>query len=328
MNTAIELPLDSDFVATHAPDDVRARLQQIVRSLRFTWEESSLLFRILGPDTGYHAADPNLLAFLKEQNPPMHLSDLFNYRSQRAYYDLCFEDCWSGYFIAGSLNKCDSNIILIHLDDHTDMMPTFLTDTGSGLINPATRRSFDPQCPDDWAAAINAGCVSIGDFITPLLYSNRKVHIRHLNNAPITEDRTFQILRAACAYPEIPGYRFASIKKVGPEAKHSDGSYLEGSDPEKLLSQLPSGKIILHIDLDYFINDFNGNIGAPSPSPASLHEMRRLAQLKMCRFFSIIKPLALHLERCIIATSPGFCSASHWKWLLEQLEDGLVACRP
>ncbi|MFC6670939.1 hypothetical protein [Marinobacterium aestuariivivens] len=282
MSALIELPLDPGFVSGNTPDTIRARLRQIVRSLKFAWDENSCLLRILGPDTGYHAADPDLPGLLKTQDPPMDLNDLFHYRSRQEHYDLCFEDCWSGYFIADELAKSKDDLVLIHLDDHTDMMPSFLLYTDEGLVNPASGRPFDPQRSEDWTNAINAGCVSIGDFITPLLYANRKLHVRHLNNVSASSAQPRKLLRASCFYPEIPEFRFASLKQEEGDLQHADGSYLAGTDPERVLANLPRGQIILHIDLDYFINDFNGNVGAAAT--ASHSEMRQLALLKLNLF--------------------------------------------
>jgi len=323
MITPIELPLSRSFVDDNEPRVIRARLKQIVRSLKFTWHEGSYAFRIEGPDTSYHAADPDLAEVLSEFDLTINLGSCFDYRSRRDKYDLCFEDCWSGYFISDELAKNDKDLILIHLDDHEDMMPTFLTWTPDGVFNLATGRLFNPKRSHDWVEAIKSGCVSIGDFITPLYFAGCKVHVRHLNNLPEDSSQPSQIVRAPCSYPEVTNYQFASLQKVSTNIRNGDGTYRAGDDPESLLKDLPEGKVILHIDLDYFINDFNGNIG--TSAIASQCEMRRMAKVKLSRFFTAIKPLQSRLQRCVIATSPGFCSVRHWNWLLKELGAGLPA---
>ena len=47
----------------------------------------------------------------------------------------------------------------------------------------------------------------------------------------------------------------------------STSTYLQTSDPRQCCSDMPNGKLAVHIDLDYFVNDFNGN---PGNAPRSL----------------------------------------------------------
>ena len=90
------------------------------------------------------------------------------------------------------------------------------------------------------------------------------------------------------------------------------------SSPESLLDRSSSDWTIVHIDLDYFINDFNGASRGPGyiPSPA----LRTMAAVKLDRFFVALAKADIQVDRWIIATSPGFCSAYHWEWLLREIE--------
>ncbi|PSJ45599.1 hypothetical protein C7H85_09435 [Zobellella endophytica] len=249
------------------------------------------------------------------------MNDVFLYRTHQQYFDLCFEDCWSGYFITKALSGYTGDIVLLHLDDHTDMMPTLLAQTDTGLMNPVTARIFDPSHPADWISAIKTGCISIGDFITPLFHSGRRIHVRHLNNSSPGHASPVPVSRAFCSYPEIPGYRFATLTKEENSSPGADGSYLAGPDPFTLFEALPAGKVILHIDLDYFINDFNGNVGALPP--LSPKELYLRAQGKLASFLKALTPLQPRIELKIVATSPGFCCALHWNGLLQELRHGL-----
>lgn len=68
------------------------------------------------------------------------------------------------------------------------------------------------------------------------------------------------------------------------------GSYVVSSHCEEVLNALPRGQVIVHVDLDYLINDLNGNPsnGAYIPNPALIEEGRR----KLDHFFE-----ALHARR-------------------------------
>ncbi len=302
---------------------MESALRSIVRSVKFELPEAGSSVRLLGPDMSYHAVDPYLAKVLPSFKENMGLDDILFFKSQGTLYDLCFEDSWSGYFIAEQLCKLGSekDLVLIHLDDHMDMMPTLLVRSEEGLTDPATGRLFDPAASKDWDTAISSGCVSIGNFITPLYYSGHNIHVRHLNN---TNDSSYQlrdVKRQSVCYELIPNKQFAAICKTDSECRDKVGSYLEGSSPEQVLKSIPQGCVIIHIDLDYFINDFNGNprTGNYVPDP----DMVITARHKINQFFDTLCRLAPLVDRWIIATSPGFCSAYHWHWLLAEIEENI-----
>jgi hypothetical protein len=295
-------------------------LRRIVRSVRFELLEDEAAFRILGPDTRYHGIDPHLPETLRGFGPGMGLDDVGSYRSCLKTFDLCFEDSWSGYFITGRRrSEGRGDWVLVHLDDHTDMMSTLLVESGGGLTDAATGKTFDPAVREDWESAIVSGCVGIGSFITPFFYSDNRVHVRHLNNSPTAASNLERVTREPCRYDLIPGKQFAAIGKHRSSAGDCAGTYLAGGSAERVLASLPRERSIVHIDLDYFINDFNGNplTGDFLPDPGSRNE----ARLKMERFFAALHAAASQVDGWIVATSPGFCSAYHWRWLLNELEE-------
>lgn len=303
---------------------IEKEVRKVVRSVRFELQESENAFKILGPEMLYHAADPHLQEILFNSWGGMPVSKIFQFKENAELFDLCFEDTWSGYFISHQLRSLDrdDDLILIHLDDHTDMMPTLLVNSENLLIDITNGGKFDPTIPDDWESVVQSGCVSIGNFITPIYYSGHNVHVRHLNNFNASTYRKYNVVCDACSYDLIPNMQFATIRKRTSDWHLSSGTYLGGDDVDKVLSQLPEGRIIVHIDLDYFINDFNGNIDTPCSLPNP--ELEACARVKIELFFSAIMALSQKIERWIIATSPGFCSAYHWEWLLAEIEQNIA----
>jgi hypothetical protein len=97
---------------------------------------------------------------------------------------------------------------------------------------------------------------------------------------------------------------------------------MAGSNPDQVLDGTPRGWTMVHIDLDYFINDFNGASRGENymPDPA----LRTEAEKKMDRFFESLARLNPAVDRWMIATSPGFCSAIHWEWLLSSIESRIL----
>lgn len=291
----------------------------MVCSVRFELLPSENAFRILGPEMAYHAIDPCLVQALPVLRPGMVIDDIATFRERTPFFDFCLEDGWSGFFIAQSGLTCEdeTDLNLIHLDDHTDMMPTLLRRCPNGLEDPATGRTFDPDRPEDWTHALESGVISIGNFLTALYYGRRRLHVRHLNNFSTSQYRTYGVQRSDKTYAVAFDQKFANIRKMPTPSIGDAGTYKGGSDPFAVLANLPPGRTIVHIDLDYFINDFNGN----SDQAYSLDDpgLWVEASAKLDAFFAAMQNLARPVHNWIVGASPGFCSAHHWSRLLEEL---------
>ena len=138
---------------------IAAALRAIVRSVNFEVLEGESSVRLLGPDMSYHRVDPHLPRTLRALGLSSASADILAYRVRTPHFDLCFEDSWSGGFIADELGRMapSDDLVIVHLDDHTDMMPTLLAVAGDALFNPMTRDIFDPADRRCWEAAIAAG---------------------------------------------------------------------------------------------------------------------------------------------------------------------------
>jgi len=317
LNAAI--PLDPSFLPKHGREATENELRRIVCSVKFELMEQANAVRLLGPEMSYHHVDPYLSEALRKFGQSMTVADVPSFISSTRHFDLCFEDSWTGYFIAKRFRERSrrDDLVLIHLDDHADMMPTLLCRSRETLIDPTTGVTFDPTSSSDWEAAIRSGAVNIGNFITPFYYSGVNTHVRHINNS--TEiDELCPVWRESRGYPLIPNKQFAAVAKSNTCRRESVGTYLAGSQPDTVLDGTPEAWTIIHIDLDYFINDFNGGSRGESyvPDPA----LRTTAQLKINQFFHSLAKLNPTVDRWLIATSPGFCSACHWEWLLSEID--------
>jgi hypothetical protein len=300
-------------------------LQRALGSVRFEVNGTGDAFRILGPDTPYHAIDPFLgeaLAAFGIGNGPAGVRE---FRERRQYLDLCFEDVWTGCFVAERYagTPLPDELTLVHLDDHTDMMSTLLVPADHGLEDPTSGNRFDPLSPADWRAAISSGAVGIGNFVTALYYASFPVHVRHLNNFRQSDYRCYDVVSGRHSPKPVSCTGFATARKRPSPSPQRLGTYMGGNDPEQVFNALPLGDVIVHVDLDYFINDFNGN-----PQPGRVHtgaDAVAAARNKIDAFFAAIRPYTGRVDRWIVATSPGFCSAYHWPWLLGEIEQGIRA---
>jgi len=319
------IPLAPSYLRRHGRAATEECIRLMVRSVKFELLEADNAFRLLGPEMSYHGVDPYLAAALRQFGANMTVSDIASFKSRRELFDLTFEDSWTGWFIAEQFAglHTDDAIILIHLDDHTDMMPTLLECSQGMLWDSGTGRRFDPAVGGDWTSAINSGGINIGNYITPFYYSRRQVHVRHLNNSNDRLHELHSVIRKLRSYEIVPDKQFADIQMVPPGRPDSAGTCVGGPDVDELFKSLPAGRIIVHIDLDYFINDFNGASRGDSYIPDP--QLRVAALRKLDRFFASLRRTARGIDRWIVGTSPGFCSAYHWQWLLTQIEERIGA---
>jgi hypothetical protein len=321
------IPIDRKVVDGLDRPQIERAIREIVRNVRFKFLEHECAIHLLGPDMYYHALDPYLTAALARFDPPLTVDDILAYHATGNLFDLCFEDSWSGWAIAEHL-RCspkDEDLVLIHLDDHRDIMSTLLEwSDDSRLIEPSTGQRFDPEMPKDWEIAIAYGSVGIGSFITPFYFGGRRTHVRHLNNAGTSGHRS-SVIRKPCSYELIPGKRFAAVQLTEMNEVPNAGSYVVSSRCDEVLEELPRGRMIVHVDLDFLINDFNGNPrdGAGVSGAAFV----QAARCKIDQFFHALHARRVKVDCWIIATSPGFCSALHWDWMLSAFTEKIDAYR-
>lgn len=314
------IPLSPSFLSLHGREQTEHILRSILKSVKYELVEKENAFYLCGPETSYHCVDRYLAKALGQCGESLSQADIASYKCSKKSFDLCFEDCWSGFFIADYLRDLGKNqdLVILHLDDHADMMPTLLERSGEGLTNPATGFSFDPSKRGDWESAIEFGTVSIGNFITPLYYSGHNIHVRHLANSIARSHELRNVVRDSRCYELIPNRQFAAIRTVESDMGEGAGTCLTTTIADEALEDIPVGRILVHIDLDYFVYDFDGSTRPEdyTPDPVLMVD----ARLKMDRFFASLRRFMPRVDRWFIATSPGFCSAYHWNDLLAELE--------
>jgi hypothetical protein len=321
------ISIDGSFSRCHSVREIASERQKSVGSVAFEVLKSGDAFRLLGPEMSYHRADPYLTAKKGVFRNDMSSEDLLAFTSSDENRDLCCEDSWTGFFLATyfSRHALPSELVLIHLDDHADMMPSLLECSALQLYDPTSGKPFDPRSGDDWKSAIYSGAINIGNYLTPWFFTDSRLHIRHLRNQPCTNE-SCKIYRDARGYDLLPDLKFASLCRATIGDSDPEGEYISNFDPAILLQSLPRTCTIVHIDLDYFINDFNGACRGDDYVPAP--ELHGVAISKMDRFFSELSAQSVAVDRWIIATSPGFCSAYHWRFLLEELETRIRQLSP
>ena len=313
------MALDRDIYRELGDVETHAQLQAFARSTKIALDRDRLQLMLCGTDLGHHDADPHLAKYADSLPIAVTEGEFAEFHERLTNYDLCMEDSWTGYFVSRCLVTWTQAepMVLLHLDDHTDMMDTLLVFASDGLLEPGAGARFDPANPSHWSTAIRSGAIGIGSFVTALYYLPQLAHVLHLNHSTDCSYQRSAVVRREVELSLLPRAHFVGIEKQTQVSGEQLGTYASSIDAARLLGSIPEGRLIVHIDLDYFINDYNGNLGQ---EPAlSVDALRGKASERMEKFFNALSRTGVTVERWIIATSPGFCSALHWEWLLGAL---------
>ena len=190
---------------------------------------------------------------------------------------------------------------------------------------------FDIWSPESVNNAICSGAIGIGSFIAPLLHHFPNVHIRHLCSSQNTTIRpnSQMVLPVLIAEEFLDTGLLCPALKIVQRTGSSNARGLENGHPYQVtddlpnwLDDLPDGPILLHIDMDYFNNRFNGDSDwmerGSKYNPSLKSVLNRIDQI-----FEAIKRFGLD-ERIVdiaVALSPGFFPVELWAPTIERIKN-------
>lgn len=327
------LPLNSRYAGCLSPEHLDESLRRLFASTDFQVVADGRGVWLRGQNQAHHGADPDLAA----QVAAMGMGNPRNigaFRVRREEFALSFEDSWSGWFIAETLAalSAEESLVILHLDDHRDLMPTFLTRDGSGaLSNPVTRTRFNASSQSDWEAAIDVGVVNIGNWLAAVVLgvqtasSLRSVHIRHLHPANgSSEPRPLCAMHTASVRSKLfPDQRFGlvSLKDLDRDPVKAQSTFHASPNVDDILDDLPVGRVLLHVDLDFFENHYNGN--SRHGQNVSLAVSPSRTNERFVAFRQLLRNLTLFPADVVVASSPGFCASTRWTALVGEVEKTL-----
>ena len=325
-NAAGRLLIDAAVAKDMSDDSICEALLPLIRSNIYRVDPCKRAILIEGPDVSHQTIDPDLKEGLRWFGVGSDAQSRLNFHQEREHLSLALEDSWCGVFLARHLAalRNDEPLTIIHLDDHSDMMSTLLIvdtdgDKALALRDPLTGAAFDPASPTDWHSAIASGAITIGSFLTPFFALERRAEVFHLK-ADLEEAETFAVVPAVTSHDLLTGYQFYAIELTDGEAGESGaGRYHRSNDPHALFARIPQvRRAAVHIDLDYFLNDYNGN--SWQVAELDMPAMRQQALERLDQFFSALQRSGVAILCWMIGVSPGFCSARHWHFLVEEIE--------
>jgi len=238
---------------------------------------------------------------------------------------LAIEDQWMPLSWSRCFKRLGSiprELILLHLDDHKDMMSPRIGKRLDGeLVDYITGKHVSFMNPDTIEGAILSGAIGKGSILTPLIHKVDKIHVRHLSFRP-DDGETFKITASLCSdglLSSLPNRLEVHLKKKPWEGLNNFSSYIITPDEEKWLINLPDDlPILFHIDMDFFNDRFDGNDNWETEHKRShnpdVEEQKTIAD----KVFRAIEKH--HLEKRIIdisiGISPSFYPAEYWSTMV------------
>lgn len=281
------------------------------------WTQAGNEFQLQGPGLSYLGLDQNLTANLAGfSEHKLSLADVADFHEAKAGYNLCFEDTWSLLFWLRYLkaNPGVKKINIIHLDDHTDLMPPLLYKEQGEYFQVTDDKKVNFDDPESITDFIREGSINLGSFIAPLIFFLDRVNIFHLRKEVSPNGPTKQNLVESYIndFPYLAKDRI-SISVTDKNDEPAKGFYYRGNDMKSLIGEINDDPTFLHIDLDYFLNQFNGNYRNDDPVEMISHGELEEEIRSICAELSRIRPQIVDIT---IATSPGFCPSTHWEFLI------------
>lgn len=276
--------------------------------------------------------DPNL----KKGLDWWGLKDIKEIPSAYKLYDkgiLSLNDSWTLYEWLRWYERSDTRefdkLTIIHLDEHDDMMSPHLLEKEGVLFDFFTNDSVDFKSESVFNAIMSSS-IEIGSFVTLFLYflSNKNIEVRHLGQK-LYEDRdkkSYSIDVACSKKHELsPDYKRPECNFIEDNKIDSNITYKFFTSIQDAFDLDMNHPILLHIDMDYFCNRYEGCSNWAKKSnkhDPSLDEI--LVRIGLIN--EQINKLSSSIESTSIAFSPGFFPAEFWGISYNLLANNLRSC--
>lgn len=244
-------------------------------------------------------------------------------------------DTWTLHSWSQWIETCNETVspVILHVDDHRDLgCPRLFCQSGA-FYDAITGDRCDIGRAESVRASILSGAIGMGSFMTPFLHCFPDSEIRHLCQPPkalATTDFHFStvteldtLLGPGMARPSI---EFSPL--AGNENRSGPGrlritpnlqDWLRGLGP------LDTRPILLHIDMDYFNNRYDGDSDWDQRNirlDPSCNDV--LSRIDLFCEALVQADIGRRIEDIVIAYSPGFFPAELWAPASARLRSGLT----
>ena len=246
-------------------------------------------------------------------------------RVLRALYDTWTLHSWSEWVARVQPGSGDP-LTILHVDDHRDLASPRLFRRDEEWVDPISGRPFDLELPDSVRSAVESGAVGMGSFLTPFLHWFPQADVRQLGQAPKIRETTDYVIGLGTEADDLlePGAQRPAAMPVKAETGTGPGKYRITDDLDRWVEEVRSGPILLHVDMDYFNNRYDGDgdwRNRPEVLDPGIEDVLR----QVDRLTSVLRSAGLvsRIEDAVIAFSPGFFPAELWEAADHRLQEGL-----
>lgn len=211
---------------------------------------------------------------------------------------------------------------IIHIDDHSDLMKPFISFESGKYRNILSNQTSDALNILFLKNAIDTGAITIGSMLTTIVYSLQEFNIYHLK-------RNVDNFRTGIVKQTFTDSIIPNCNRIGIDFTQDapDSCYFLTSSIDDIIYNLKDEEqCILHIDMDYFNNRYNGStswkqdqIGKDYPLNEQITKMQEIADC-----LKIINS-KIPIKYVMIGLSPSFYPSEYWgkglQILLKKLND-------
>jgi hypothetical protein len=197
------------------------------------------------------------------------------------------------------------------------MSPLLFRQTGACYTDALSQRPVNLLEPATVQLAIESGAIAVGSFMPPFLHQLPRVQLRHL--LPPHRLATAFPTGHLAAVDEPDALLCPTCQRPALEfnaAQPSGRQYLPTAALDEFLADLPShAAVLLHVDMDYFSNRFDGDSDWQHQRPRVHNPPAHVVYERVHEVFSRIAASvpASQLEDITVALSPGFFPAEFWE---------------
>jgi len=242
---------------------------------------------------------------------------------------------WSNWLAKRRMSgKATNEVVILHVDDHNDLMTPRLILHENHWRDPISDKVFDLYEPASVQSAILSGAIGVGSFMSPFIHTVSCVHLRHLSQtAPGEGTQDFSLVPKSLADTilNIGGSRPAiGISReldlpFNDRLRANAKNYRFTRQLDAWLGELPEAPVLLHIDMDYFNNRYNGDSDWAKREWTHDPTLPEIMLALDCIFKAINKSgVVSRIENVTVALSPGFFPAELWAPSVIQMQEHLA----
>jgi hypothetical protein len=310
-----------DYVAERVPEAVRSG---------DVWK-----VQLLPPPWADYYIDPRLhdgLAWWSKFAVPILIEDIPFAVRRRPGAQVSLSDAWTIASWSRLLTARDdaaqpAPLVVLHVDDHDDLMSPRLVSRYGTLVDLVTGKPVDLYRPSTVTAALNSGAIGMGSFIVPALAAGRQIHIRHLRRPTRRPGKPGRYQLIQVNEPDTllapgewrPAVRIAEPSRTRTHNDTTVSTYVLTETTRGWLDDLPEDALILlHVDCDYFSNRYDGD--SDWQTHLNIHDPPQAeVERSVDELCETLQPIISRVHDVTIALSPGFFPAEYWQQTVETL---------